>query len=99
MNKQADPSRRRFVTAGIVVAGLASLGGLLAMIVFALEKIQNGRGLEIYRTAWLAEDTPLGFLIFLAVTLLAIGIALIFRLKEWLEVRKLLKDSLGPRNG
>ena len=99
MTKQADPSRRRFVTAGIVVAGLASLGGLVAMIIFALEKIQSGRGLETYRTAWMVEDSPIGFLIFLVVTFLAIGIALIFRLKEWLEVRKLLKDSPGPRHG
>lgn len=87
------------MTAGIAVAGIASLVGLVALVFFALEKIQCGRGLETYRTAWMVEDTPLGFLIFLAVTVVAIGIALIFRLKEWLDVRKLLKDSPGPRHG
>ena len=99
MTKPSESSSRTFVTIGIVVAGLASLGGLVAMGFLALGKIQTERGLETYRTAWMVEDTPLGFLIFLAATVFAIGVALIFRIREWLEVRKLLKNSIDSRQG
>lgn len=84
--KRAVPGLLRV---GIVVAGLASLGALAALIGIAVLKVRGGNGLETYRTFWLVENNWMGFLIFVAVALVAVFVGLLFRLKERREIQKL----------
>lgn len=79
----------RLVIVGVWIASIAGLGGILAMVLIAIEKVQTGRGLETYRTHWLVEFNWVGFLVFLAVAAVAIAVGSFFRLKEWREIRKL----------
>ena len=79
----------RLVMAGVWIAGVAGLGGIVAMVLVAIEKVSTGRGLETYRTHWMVEFNWVGFLIFLAAAVAAMTIGVFFRLKEWREIRKL----------
>lgn len=78
-----------FLLAGIVISGLASFGALVAIVAIAVLKVRGGEGLETYRTLWLVENNWIGFLIFVAVAIVALFVGLLFRLKEWREVREL----------
>ena len=91
MTKVRAPSSQpsRLVIAGVWIAGVAGLGGIVAMVLLAIEKVQTGRGLETYRTHWLVEFNWVGFLVFLGVAAVAITMGAFFRLKEWREIRKL----------
>ena len=53
---------------GAWIGGIASVGGLVAMVFFAIEKVSTGHGLDTYRTKWMAEDNWIGFLVFVFVT-------------------------------
>lgn len=77
--------------AGVVISGLASLGALVAMIGIAVLKVRGGEGLEAYRTLWLVENNWIGFLIVVVVTVVAVFVGLLFRLKEWREAQELQK--------
>ena len=79
----------RLVIVGIWIAGAAGVGGILAMVLIAIEKVRTGRGLDTYRTHWMVEFNWVGFLIFLAAIAVALAIGLLFRFKEWREIRKL----------
>lgn len=79
----------RLVIAGVWIASVAGLGGIVAMVLIAIERVQTGRGLETYRTHWLVEFNWVGFLVFLVVAAIAIAVGAFFRLKEWREIRKL----------
>ena len=59
------------------------------MVLIAIEKVRTGRGLDTYRTHWMVEFNWVGFLIFLAAIAVALAIGLLFRFKEWREIRKL----------
>ena len=73
MTDHRQPSRLLHI--GLWVAGVASFGGLAAMIFIAVNEIRAGRGLDTYRTLWMVEDNWIGFLVFVvsAVVALAVG--------------------------
>lgn len=81
----------RLVKVGIWIAGAASFGGLIAMLLLAIEKVRVGQGLDTYRTHWMVEFNWIGFLLFLAATVLALGVGLLLRLKERREIQQLQK--------
>ena len=91
MTKQPSSAARPsfLVLLGIAVAGLASVVSLVAMAVVAWEKFQTGRGWESYRTHWLVEFNWVGFLVLLASVGFALFVGLLFRLKEWRELKEL----------
>ena len=53
---------------GFLVMGIASLAGLVAMIVTGLEKVHTGHGLDTFRTTWLVEFNWVGFLVLQMIT-------------------------------
>jgi hypothetical protein len=82
----------RWLVGGIIVVGFVSMINVAAMIAFAVAKVRAGRGLETYRTFWLVEDDYIGFLIFVACVLGAVGVGLVLRLiqqrrehRDWAE--------------
>lgn len=79
----------RLVRAGFWVAGIASVGGMVAMVLVAIERVRTGHGLDTYRTFWLVEDNWIGFLVFLFATVVALAAGLFFILKERRELRQL----------
>lgn len=62
---------------GAWVGGIASVGGLVAMILIAIGKVSAGHALDIYRTKWMVEDNWLGFLVFVFVTTVVVLMAAI----------------------
>ena len=74
-----------------LVFGLLTFGGLTAMILIAVKRVLSGKGLDIYHTKWLVEDTSIGFLIFLVAVVAALIVGGFFRFKVWREIRKLEK--------
>lgn len=87
----APPSR--LIVVGAWVGGLASVGGLVAMVLFAVDKVSAGRGLDTFRTKWMVEDNWIGFLVFVVVTTVVVLIAVIVgwfqRRNEQREVQQL----------
>lgn len=53
---------------GAWVGGIASVGGLVAMVLIAIDKLSTGHGLDTYRTKWMVEDNWIGFIVFVVVT-------------------------------
>jgi hypothetical protein len=82
----AGPSRG--LIAGIVIVGLISMVNLVAMVLFAISKVHVGQGHETYRTFWLVEDDYIGFLIFFACVLAALGVGLTLRLVQQRRERR-----------
>lgn len=87
----------RWVTVGVVAAGLASFFGLAYMLSTAVHMVASGRGLETYRTFWLVEFNWLGFLMFCSVAVAALAIVAILRLREYLQWRSLERKYGGPK--
>jgi hypothetical protein len=81
----------QFLLVGMLVSGVASLSGLSYMIFTAVQMVRSGRGLETYRTFWLVEFNWLSFLILLGAILVALTVALTFRVREHLSWRSLEK--------
>lgn len=85
------PSRLGAV--GAWVLGIASVGGIAAMVLIAINKVSTGHGLDAYRTKWLVEDNWIGFLAFAVVTAVVVVVAAAIgwfqRRKEQREVRQL----------
>jgi hypothetical protein len=90
---------RRFLQIGLLVAALASFGGLATMVWIAIEKVQSGHGLDTFRTTWLVEFNWIGFLVLLAVLVATVGIALLFRLREHREIQQLRRKYGEGRHG
>lgn len=65
---------------GAWVGGIASVGGLVAMVLIAIDKIGAGQGLDTYRTKWMVEDNWIGFLVFVVVTTVVVLAAAIIGL-------------------
>ena len=84
---------------GIAVGGLVSLVALIGMSLVAWEKVQTGRGWESYRTHWLVEFNWVGFLVLLAGIGLALSVGLLFRLREWRELKELERKYEAERHG
>lgn len=53
----------QWMIVGFFVMGVVSSGGLVALILRAIEKIRSGAGLATYRTAWLVEFNYVGVLV------------------------------------
>ena len=83
----------RLVVVGAWVGGIASVGGLVAMVLIAIDKIGAGQGLDTYRTNWMVEDNWFGFLVIVVVTTVVVLAAAIIvwfqRRSEQREVQKL----------
>lgn len=92
-NKTAETSRSSLLVVTVWVGAVASAGGLVAMLLTAIEKINAGHGLDTYRTKWLVEDNWIGFLTFFAVTTVVVAVAAFIgwfqRRKEQREVEQL----------
>lgn len=76
------------------------MGGLVAMILIAIEKFSGGNGLDTFRTKWLVEDNWIGFLVFVVVTTVVVLAAAIIgwfqRRSEQREIQQLqIKYSAG----
>jgi hypothetical protein len=84
---------------GIWAAGIASVGAIVAMVLYAIEKVQNGQGLDTFRTHWLVEFNWVGFLVFLVAVAIALAVGLFFRYREWHEIRKFEAKYSGERHG
>lgn len=82
----AGPSRG--LIAGIVIVGVMSMVNLVAMVLFAVSKVRADQGHETYRTFWFVEDDYIGFLIFFACVLAALGVGLAMRLIQQLRERR-----------
>jgi hypothetical protein len=92
MNQDVKTAPNRWLLiVGLVVAGLASAVLAVAMVVKAINMIRSGRGLEVFRNLRMIEDNWIGFLVFVVVTVLALAVGTIFRLKEKREIRALEK--------
>ena len=89
----------RLVIVGVWVAGIAAIGGIVGMVLIAIEKVRTGHGLDTYRTHWMVEFNWIGFLVFLAAVAVALAIGWFFRYKEWREIRKLQDKYSGKHHG
>jgi hypothetical protein len=99
MTKERDQlPHQRLLAIGLVVAGVASFGGLIAMVVIAIEKVQSGHGTDPYRTFWMVEFNWIGFLILLAVLVAALTIGIAQRIQEQREIKQLLTKYSKDRH-
>jgi multisubunit Na+/H+ antiporter MnhB subunit len=99
LNASSTPPSR-FVVVGAWVGGFAAAGGLVAMILIAIDKVSGGHGLDTYRTKWMVEDNWIGFLVFVVVTIVVVLAAAIIgwfqRRREQREIQQLeTKYSAG----
>lgn len=88
---------------GAWVGGIASLGGLVAMVLIAIEKVSAGYGLDTYRTKWLVEDNWISFLVFAVVTAVVVLAAVIIgwfqRQREQREIQQFQIKYSERRHG
>ena len=70
--------------AGAWVSGIAFIGGLVAMVLIAIDQVSAGHGLDTYRTKWMVEDNWIGFLVFVVVTTVVVVAAATIR---WFQRR------------
>jgi hypothetical protein len=89
MSEDSPRGNLRLMRIGFVLLGIASFGGLLAMVLIGVEKVRTGHGLDTYRTAWLVEFNWIGFLVLLAATVVALLAGAYLRYLEWREIRQL----------
>ncbi|MCS0583640.1 hypothetical protein NX784_18770 [Massilia pinisoli] len=82
------------ISTGFIIAGVASVFGFAAMMFLAVTAVMNGHGMEIYRTVWLFEDSWIGFLVCVGFTIAAMIVAALFRLRDYLQLRRLERDSI-----
>ena len=91
-NGSSTPASRLIVV-GAWVAGIVSVGGLVAMVLIAIDKVSAGHGLDTFRTKWMVEDNWIGFLVFAIVTTVVLLAAAIIgwfqRRSEQREVQQL----------
>ena len=87
MNKSKNPFMSRWMIFGFVVMGIASFGGLAAMIAIGIDKVRSGKGLDRYRTLWLVEFNYIGMLILLGAIAVAFVIAGLLRFVEYKKSR------------
>ncbi|WP_420475331.1 hypothetical protein [Noviherbaspirillum sp. ST9] len=89
MNELKKSHISRWMILGFVVMGIASFGGLAAMIAIAVDKIRSGKGLDTYRTTWLVEFNYVGILVLFGAIIVALLIGGYLRLREHKEWREL----------
>ena len=83
--------------AGMWLGGAAGVGGIVVMILIAIDKVRAGKGLDTYRTHWLVEFNWIGFLILMASIAAALAIGVFFWWKERREVQALMTKYSGDR--
>ena len=66
----------------IAIVSAASLLAMCALVVLSVKMVEGGRGLETHRSVWLVEDSGLGFLVFMAVCVVAVLAGLMWRLLQ-----------------
>jgi hypothetical protein len=92
-HRAASSSRPRMLIVGAWITGIASVGGLVAMVLVAFGKIRTGHGLDTFRSHWLVEDNWIGFLLSVGViTVVAVSAGVIGwfqRRKEQREIQQL----------
>jgi len=89
------PSIRR-----LLLVGLASAAVLAYMVCIAILMVRSGHGIETYRTFWLVEEDWTSFLVFIAITVVAIGVGLVYRWREarkWRELERRYGTPEGDR--
>ena len=93
MTKARDThaGRHRLISVGFIIQGIAWVLGMAAMILIAVTMVQNGRGMETYRSVWLVEDNWIGFLVFIGCAIATLIVAATFRLRDHLEQRSFEK--------
>ncbi len=101
MTKHDAPQSRpsRLLIAGAWIGSIAALGGIVAMVLIAIDKVRTGHGLDTYRTHWLVEFNWIGLLAFLGILVVALAIGLFLRLRERREERELLDKYSDGRHG
>jgi len=82
-------SHHRLLKVGLLIAGLGSMGALIAMVATGIEKVKTGHGLDTYRTFWLIEFNWVAFLVLLIILVAALAGGLWFRYLEWRELQQL----------
>jgi uncharacterized membrane protein len=87
--------RRRFVAIVFLILGVTSLVTLIGMVVTGVEKVNTGRGLDTFRTAWLVEFNWVGFLVLISAVIVALIGGGYLRYLEWREVRELRRRYGG----
>jgi hypothetical protein len=89
MKKDRSESKKanspRWMRIGCVIAGVASMSGFAFMVGKAITMVKSGHGLDTYRTFWLAEDSWIGFLVFVGAAIIALALGPLF---QWSERRK-----------
>lgn len=85
--EQTHAGRKRWMSVGFAIQGIASVLGLAAMILVAVTMVQSGRGMTTYRSMWRVEDSWIGFLVFIGCAIAALVLAAAFRLRDYLEQR------------
>lgn len=66
----------------IAIVSAASLLALCALAVLSVRMVEGGRGLETHRSTWMVEDSWLGFLVFMAVCVVAVLAGFMWRLLQ-----------------
>jgi hypothetical protein len=87
-NSKSCCSHRRLISAGFLIAGMASGFGFAAMMYLAVTAVRDGRGMATYRTMWLDNESWIGFLVFVGIAFVAMIVAALFRLRDDLEWRR-----------
>lgn len=96
----AKPDRTplpRWKVIGVGVAGVASVFGLVGLVLKALAMVRDGLGIETYRTFFLVEFSWVGVLVFIGVAVVALLIGALVRWREQLQWRA-LERKYGVRD-
>ncbi len=72
---------------GFVLGGLGFFGGVVGLILAAIEKVSGGQGHDTYRTFWEVEFNYFGVLVLFACIALALVVGGLLHLWEYLRWR------------
>jgi hypothetical protein len=85
----SSPKLSKWLRVGYGAFFVASVCGLLAIVTKAVQMIQDGRGLETYRTTWLVEFSWIGILASLGSAVVAVLLTTAYR---WWANRRDLRE-------
>jgi hypothetical protein len=88
----AEAARRprpAWLRVAFMTLGVGASGAYVLLLWRAWRRVQEGNGLVNFRTAWLAEDNAIGFLVFSAV----LGVALVIGVGlRWHQHRRIQRE-------